>query len=700
LILATRRPAFYLAGANGADALAQLCDVYTTLLEQRGVVPHPLGRLVRETRLRQQHDLPGMPRTGVQAQKAVNAIRADLLGLLGIPTLYQLDRLDLTVATSIDEAAQTRVTRELRQLRDAEGRAAAGLTGPRLLPEEGTLPITYSILLCEATADGNFVRVQTDSFAGPRDVNRHTKLELGSTAKLRTLISYLEIVERLHEQLAQASPAELDSYRRQYGDPLTQWFASLLEGEPSLSLEDALSAALARRYSASPAERFFTAGGVHTFSNFDDTFDTRMPTVQEAFSQSVNLVFIRLMRDVVRYHEQRIPFARELVADGRQPIRTAYLERFADQEGQQFMRRFHRRHVELTPRDSIDGLLGRGPLSPLRAARVYLAVLPDASATDLGDFLRARAASDQPSPAAVEALHLRVSSERLPLADLGYLTAAHPLELWVAEYLARHPKASLTETIVAGAGARQEAYRWLMRTQRKELQDTRIRTVLEAQAFTVVHEDWRRLGYSFSFLVPSYATAIGSSGDSPESLAQLMGILVNDGVRRPIAHVTELKFAEQTPFETHLEREERGSTRVLSVAVARAAKDALVDVVANGTGRRVRDVLLATDGTPLRVGGKTGTGDNQHVIVDQRGERVASYARNRTAALVFFVDNHFGIITAHVEGPEAGDFTFTSALPSQILRHLAPTLEPLLQRSPQVSPASSTDARATQHYAF
>jgi hypothetical protein len=88
------------------------------------------------------------------------------------------------------------------------------------------------------------------------------------------------------------------------------------------------------------------------------------------------------------------------------------------------------------------------------------------------------------------------------------------------------------------------------------------------------------------------------------------------------------------------------------------------------------------------------------VIVDQRGERVASYARNRTAALVFFVDNHFGIITAHVEGPEAGDFTFTSALPSQILRHLAPTLEPLLQRSPQVSPASSTDARATQHYAF
>jgi hypothetical protein len=33
--------------------------------------------------------------------------------------------------------------------------------------------------------------------------------------------------------------------------------------------------------------------------------------------------------------------------------------------------------------------------------------------------------------------------------------------------------------------------------------------------------------------VPSYATAIGSSADRPLALAELMGIIVNDGQRRP-----------------------------------------------------------------------------------------------------------------------------------------------------------------------
>ncbi len=40
----------------------------------------------------------------------------------------------------------------------------------------------------------NVLRVQTDNWNQPLNINQNTRLELGSTAKLRTLINYLEIV--------------------------------------------------------------------------------------------------------------------------------------------------------------------------------------------------------------------------------------------------------------------------------------------------------------------------------------------------------------------------------------------------------------------------------------------------------------------------------------------------------------------------
>jgi hypothetical protein len=411
----------------------------------------------------------------------------------------------------------------------------------------------------------------------------------------------------------------------------------------------------------------------------------------------VNLVFVRLMRDVVRYHEQRIPFARNLTEDARHPLRTTYLSRFADQEGQQFIRRFHSRHSGLAPVDSIDRLLGRRESSALRVARAHFAVLPNSALADFEEFVRARIGRTL-GQTDVTALRHRVQSERLSLADLAYLTDVHPLELWVTQYLARHPQAPFSQTLRAADDALQEAYRWLFRTSRKGMQDQRIRTVLESEAFAKIHNGWRRVGYPFPFLVPSYATAIGSSGDSPEALAELMGVLVNNGVRRPIVHVTGLRFAVDTPFETHLARAGGGTAQVLSSAVAQAARTALLGVVAEGTARRVRDVFMAPDGTTLPMGAKTGTGDNRHVIVDWRGERVASFARNRTATIVFFVGSYFGVVTAHVEGPQAGDFTFTSALPAQLLRHLAPMLESLVQR--EQSPPVASDAEMRSLHTF
>jgi hypothetical protein len=49
------------------------------------------------------------------------------------------------------------------------------------------------------------------------------------------------------------------------------------------------------------------------------------------------------------------------------------------------------------------------------------------------------------------------------------------------------------------------------------------------EAFVEIHTAWKRVGYPFGYLVPSFATAIGSSADRPAALAELVGIILNDG---------------------------------------------------------------------------------------------------------------------------------------------------------------------------
>jgi hypothetical protein len=55
--------------------------------------------------------------------------------------------------------------------------------------------------------------------------------------------------------------------------------------------------------------------------------------------------------------------------------------------------------------------------------------------------------------------------------------------------------------------------------------------------------NWQRQGYPFGHLVPSYGSAIGSSGDRPDALAELIGIVLSDGVRSPTVDLQQLDFA-------------------------------------------------------------------------------------------------------------------------------------------------------------
>src|SRR3546814_776376 len=155
-------------------------------------------------------------------------------------------------------------------LSDPAAVAAMGLDAPRLLDRGAPEKVIYSLLLYERGRDRNHLRLQADNFDGPFDVNEGTKLDLGSTAKLRTLVSYLQIIATLYEGLRDQPEAVLQATAAE-GDALSRWVAGALLEDGSRDLPALLATAMQRRYSANPNERFFTGGGVHRFVNLDRT---------------------------------------------------------------------------------------------------------------------------------------------------------------------------------------------------------------------------------------------------------------------------------------------------------------------------------------------------------------------------------------------------------------------------------------------
>jgi len=215
------------------------------------------------------------------------------------------------------------------------------------------------------------------------------------------------------------------------------------------------------------------------------------------------------------------------------------------------------------------------------------------------------------------------------------------LELWLVRYLEVHPQASRAEVMSAAAEERQEVYQWLFQSKRKGSADRRIRIIAEEDAFEKVHESWSRQGYPFASLVPSLATAIGTSADRPAALAELVGTILNDGVRLPTVRIEQVHLAEDTPFETHLRRAADPGERVFSAEIAKLLRRSLEDVVTGGTARRLSGVYTDAERRPLAVGGKTGTGDE---LVDRYGPGTAAGKDkevSRSAAFTFFIGERF-----------------------------------------------------------
>jgi len=680
LMIAQRRPAWYLSG--GEAELAELSDSHLRLLADAGIIDARLRDAALPLQLSlQQQRVATAPISFVQ-RKAANAMRTRLAGLLGVGRAYELDRYDLSARSTLDGRIQDEVTRVLRSLADPDGAKAAGLYGFRLL-RDGDDPsrLTFSFTLFERVGARNLLRVQTDSHDQPLDINEGARLDLGSTAKLRTLVTYLEIVAALHERWSGLGREGLSTQRVAERDALARWAKEYLAQASDRSLRAMLEAAMQRRYSADPSEGFFTGGGLHHFVNFDPRDDGRVLTVREALRNSVNLVFIRMMRDIAHHYMFNAPASSAtLLEDASDPLRREYLSRFADREGSQFLGRFYRKYQGKSAEAAEDLLLQSVHATPARLASVFYELEPGGDTHALAGFLARRLAGSALSGQAIEALHDRYGAGRMSLADRGFVAGVHPLELWLVGYLRGKPDATLAQALSASGEQRQEVYTWLFRTRNKNAQDQRIRSLLEIEAFQEVHRAWRRLGYPFESLTPSYATSIGASGDRPAALAELMGIIVNRGVRLPTARIGSMVFARDTPYETHLTLRPSGGERLLPEELADIVRDALVDVVEQGTARRLKGTLTSADGQAIPIGGKTGTGDHRFDVFGRGGQLVSSRVVNRTATFAFLIgDRWFGTIMAYVSEPWAADYKFTSALPTQLLHALAPALQPLLR---------------------
>lgn len=679
LMVAQRRPSGFLR--KGPVQLEEQTNGQLRLLARNGMISTTLRDEALQIKLQFAVNRPTQETSSFITRKASSMVRVELGEMLGMQRLYDLDRLDLTVSTTLDEQIQKSVTDFLLQLKDPLFLQQNGLTAERLLAKGDPDKVIYSLNLYELGPYGSMPRVQADNLDQPFDINVGTKLDLGSTAKLRTLVTYLEIIARLHEQYAGLDHKALRELEISPNDRLSRWAADYLLTNSDRKLAPMLDAALERQYSASPKEIFYTAGGNHTFSNFSKKDDNSTMTVRIAMRHSVNLVFIRLMRDIVRHYTQQPGSTARILEDMDNPLRRQYLERFADQESKVFMKRFYEKYKGKNSEQILEALVSGIRATPRRIASIHRYLVPEATFEQFNAFMKETlsASNEQPDAKLLNKFYNQFGADKFSLADQGYIAQVHPLELWLAGYLSSHPQAEWTDIVTDSQKERLAVYTWLMRSSRKNAQDRRIRSLLEVEAFLEIHKDWKRLGYPFNSLVPSFATSIGSSADRPAALAELMSILVNDGVRPPSVPIESLHFAKSTPYETIVRRIPSAGERVMPAEVAQAVRGVLRDIVQNGTAGRLNHALQLSDGREIPIGGKTGTGDHRYVTYKSKGSVKSSKVVNRSATFVFYIgDKFYGTLTAFVPGADAAEYDFTSALPVTIFRLMLPSLQPLV----------------------
>jgi len=158
-------------------------------------------------------------------------------------------------------------------------------------------------------------------------------------------VTYLELIEAAHARYVGMSPQALRAVHVPEKDRLSAWVIEYLIDNPGADLNATLQAAMQRRYSASPYQTFLTGKRCAEVLEFRPERQRPDSHGGARTANSVNLVFVRLMREITDHLTYRAPsVAAALFDDPSHPERSNYLARFADTEGKQFVYRFYRKY--------------------------------------------------------------------------------------------------------------------------------------------------------------------------------------------------------------------------------------------------------------------------------------------------------------------------------------------------------------------
>ncbi len=508
------------------------------------------------------------------------------------------------------------------------------------------------------------------------------RFQWGSTAKLRVLVNYLTIIhdealllQSAYKESKETSTKQADkhSYRKklkEYGNSsitIKRLLASYIKKYPDATMKQILAWAMSRRISANPETKFLTGESWHQFHNYQKSDDRKKPNIWQMTTESINLSFVRLMRDVVDYYIEQSGYDKiAVLTDKNNQIRKTIIDAGVKKE-------------EMIYQNGLNFFVERIQDSFSDALLVDETLAENETVTDKAIILRAREIVKKINLPIDKSLEKNTYNSAYKKEEKKYRRLSswfkritYYEKKWLLARV-RQQKNSNSELIsLEEARVIQQTSQWL-RTNKFWVKNT-LYTHMEREAFSKgVTPAWKKLGYPFT-VSPSYAVVLGSSGDTPMSLLELAGILLNDGVHeKNISAIERIILAPGSEFETPFKIKHQQEV-VIPQAVAIVARKAMAGVLHKGTA------IFASRHPLMKyvqsAGAKTGTGDNRY-----NQEPI-----NRSAAVLSILDTGKGkakyaiCITMSVTEGDMERYNFTSKVPVRILSRIADHLSPIIAK--------------------
>ncbi|MCP3850694.1 MAG: hypothetical protein GY694_10730 [Gammaproteobacteria bacterium] len=579
-----------------------------------------------------------------------------------------------------------------------------------LTPEE-LKKIKYGAVVLEIDKNQKW-KILANTDTQSKDVYNPAKqgrFQWGSTAKLRVLVNYLTIVhdeaiklqqELMYQKLAKVSGLssmtkntiheQRNIFKDYKGSSVTikRLLAYYIEKHPNASMEMILNWAMSRRISANPEQKFLTGESWHQFHNYQKSDDKKNPNLWQMTTQSINLSFVRLMRDVVDYYIDQSGFDKiAILTDKKNPVRKKILEKAIQIEEDSYQ-------------DGLNFFVELIQDSFARDVALNVAESQTESYKKITNFeiiSKAREIVKVISHADDESVHNEVF-KKYDLKKFKHLASWFKrISFYEKRWLLARVRLqhSTSSSLVSEDEKRiiKQTSQWF-RTNKFWKKNT-LYTHMERKAFAQgITPAWKKLGYPFT-VSPSYAVVLGSSGDTPMSLVELAGTLLNNGLHeKNVSAIDRIVLAPDSEFETRFKRK-REQERLIPEAVAVVASKAMQGVLKKGTAvfASRHPLMKYVDS----VGAKTGTGDNRHNQV----------AVNRSAAVLSTFDmgeeqSKYAIcITMSVTEGDIERYRFTSKVPVRILARIADHLSPVFTKKSaqelQVELATRRAKKTKQH---